>query len=124
MYVGLEPRASATYFSDDHASLLAHWERQRLQGDDVWSCVAHTLNASYMLTIPRSRMVGEKAHDTFADAAYLLPMNTPRPKSGLDEKSIRILLGGARSKRNLLTFNGMNLADLRAEGADELDLSG
>ncbi|CAM9393497.1 unnamed protein product [Ectocarpus sp. 12 AP-2014] len=43
---------------------------------------------------------------------------------GLDEKSIKVLLGGARRKGNLLTFNGMNLADLRAEGSDELDLSG
>ncbi|CAM9345987.1 unnamed protein product [Ectocarpus fasciculatus] len=43
---------------------------------------------------------------------------------GLDEKSIRVLLGGARSKGNLLTFNGMKLANLRAEGTDELDLSG
>ncbi|CBJ27092.1 conserved unknown protein [Ectocarpus siliculosus] len=43
---------------------------------------------------------------------------------GLDEKSIKVILGGARSKGNLLTFNGMNLADLRAEGSDELDLSG
>ncbi|CAM9979057.1 unnamed protein product [Pylaiella littoralis] len=43
---------------------------------------------------------------------------------GLDENSIKLILRTARKKGNLLTFNGMELAALRVEGSNELDLSG
>eukprot|EP00752_Nemacystus_decipiens_P012837 g11368.t1 len=43
---------------------------------------------------------------------------------GLDEKGIRKILRAARRKAKLLKFNGMDLAALRAEGSDDLDLSG
>lgn len=46
------------------------------------------------------------------------------PSLGLDEKGIRQILRAARRKAKLLNFNGMELASLRAEGSDELDLSG
>eukprot|EP00903_Cladosiphon_okamuranus_P012772 g11939.t2 len=44
--------------------------------------------------------------------------------TGLDEKGIRQILRAARKKANLLKFNGMELAALRAESSNELDLSG
>ncbi|CAN0057175.1 unnamed protein product [Hapterophycus canaliculatus] len=43
---------------------------------------------------------------------------------GLDEKGIKLILRAARKKAKLLTFNGMELAVLRAEGSEDLDLSG
>lgn len=43
---------------------------------------------------------------------------------GLDENGIRQILKAARKKANLSYFNGMELASLRAEGSNELDLSG
>ncbi|CAM9867695.1 unnamed protein product [Scytosiphon promiscuus] len=43
---------------------------------------------------------------------------------GLNEDGIKVILRASRKKAKLSTFNGMKLAALRAEGSDELDLSG
>lgn len=64
---------------------------------------------------------------TFYDrwpAVPSLPFLVRAPFLGLDEKGIQQILRAARKKANLLTFNGMELAVLRAEGSDKLDLSG
>lgn len=44
--------------------------------------------------------------------------------SGLEEKGLQNILRAAGKKSNILTVNGMELAALRAEGSDVLDLSG
>lgn len=51
-------------------------------------------------------------------------LSLPDPFLGLDEKGIRQILRAAQKKATLLKFNGMELAALRAEGSDKLDLSG
>ena len=55
-------------------------------------------------------------------ACFALPFLPPC--LGLDEKGIRQILRASRRKAKLLKFNGMELAALRAEGSDELNLSG